>query len=136
MKTASHIARILLGLIFTVFGLNGFLHFIPLPLPSDVAGQFMGALFVSHYYMAVFAVQVAGGILLLSNRFVPLALTLLGPVIVNILLFHVTMAPDGLPMALVVTALWSVVFFRARAAFTGLFLPAVESSGTTDLRAR
>ena len=60
--------------------------------------------------MAVFAVQVAGGILLLSNRFVPLALTLLGPVIVNILLFHVTMAPDGLPMALVVTALWSVVF--------------------------
>ena len=76
MKTASHIARILLGLIFTVFGLNGFLHFIPLPLPSDVAGQFMGALFVSHYYVAVFAVQVAGGILLLSNRFVPLALTL------------------------------------------------------------
>jgi putative oxidoreductase len=71
MKTASHIARILLGLIFTVFGLNGFLHFIPLPLPSDVAGQFMGALFVSHYYVAVFAVQVAGGILLLSNRFVP-----------------------------------------------------------------
>ena len=93
-------------------------------------------LFVSHYYVAMFAVQVAGGILLLSNRFVPLALTLLGPVIVNILLFHVTMAPDGLPMALVVTALWSVVFFRARAAFTGLFLPAVESSGTTDLRAR
>jgi putative oxidoreductase len=86
--------------------------------------------------VAVFAVQVAGGILLLSNRFVPLALTLLGQVIVNILLFHVTMAPDGLPMALVVTALWSVVFFRARAAFTGLFLPAVESSGMTDLRAR
>ena len=66
MKTASHIARILLGLIFTVFGLNGFLHSIPLPLPSDVAGQFMGALFVSHYYVAVFAVQVAGGILLLA----------------------------------------------------------------------
>jgi len=76
MKTASHIARILLGLIFTVFGLNGFLHFIPLRLPSGVAGQFIGALFVSHYYVAVFAVQVAGGILLLSNRFVPLALTL------------------------------------------------------------
>jgi hypothetical protein len=71
-----------------------------------------------------------------KQSFVPLALTLLGPVIVNILLFHVTMAPDGLPMALVVTALWSVVFFRARAALTGLFLPAVESSGTTDLRAR
>jgi hypothetical protein len=132
MKIASHIARILLGLIFTVFGLNGFLHFIPLPLPSGVPGQFMGALFVSHYYVAVFALQVAGGILLLINRFVPLALTLLGPVIVNIVLFHVTMAPDGLPMAVLVTALWSVVFFQARAAFTGLFLPTVESSGTTE----
>ena len=69
MKIITHISRFLLGLIFLVFGLNGFLHFIPLPLPSDVTGQFMGALFVSHYYVAVFAVQVAGGILLLSNRF-------------------------------------------------------------------
>jgi putative oxidoreductase len=71
-----------------------------------------------------------GGILLLSNRFVPLALTLLGPVIVNILLFHVTMAPNGLPMALLVTALWSVVFFRVRAAFAGVVSPTMESLGT------
>jgi hypothetical protein len=127
MQIASHIARILLGLIFTVFGLNGFLHFIPLPPPSGVAEQFMGALFTSHYYVAVFTVQVAGGILLLINRYVPLALTLLGPVIVNILLFHATMAPDGLPMALIVTALWSVTFFRVRSAFAGLFQQKMES---------
>ena len=140
MKIASHIARLLLGLIFTVFGLNGFLHFIPLPPPSGLAGQFMGAVFMSHYYVVVFAVQVAGGILLLCNRYVPLALTLLGPVIVNILVFHASMAPDGLPMALFVTALWSVIFFRVRSVFAGLFQPKVESTeplGATALnRAR
>jgi putative oxidoreductase len=132
MKIASHIARVLLGLIFTVFGLNGFLHFIPLPLPSGVAGQFMGAMFTSHYYVTVFAAQVAGGILLLSNRYVPLALTLLGPVIVNILLFHALMAPGGLPMAVIVAALWSVLFFRVRSAFAGLFQQKVESQTLTE----
>jgi putative oxidoreductase len=132
MKITSHIARVLLGLIFTVFGLNGFLHFIPLPLPSGVAGQFMGAMFASHYYVAVFAVQVAGGILLLSNRYVPLALTLLGPVIVNILLFHALMAPDGLPMAVIVAALWSVLCFRVRSVFAGLLQEKVESQALTE----
>jgi putative oxidoreductase len=132
MKIASHVARVLLGLIFTVFGLNGFLHFIPLPLPSGVAGQLMGAIFTSHYYVAVFAFQVAGGILLLCNRYVPLALTLLGPVIVNILLFHALMAPDGLPMAVIVTALWSVLFFRVRSAYAGLFQQKVASQTLTE----
>jgi putative oxidoreductase len=102
-------------------------YFIPLPLPSGVAGQFMGAMFASHYYVAVFAVQVAGGILLLSDRYVPLALTLLEPVIVNILLFHALMAPDGLPMAVIVAALWSVLFSRLRPAFAGLFQQKFES---------
>jgi putative oxidoreductase len=132
MKIASPIVRVLLGLIFTVFGLNGFLHFIPLPLPSGAAGQFMGAMFTSHYYVAVFAVQVAGGILLLSNRYVPLALTLLGPIIVNILLFHALMAPDGLPMAVIVAVLWNVLFFRVRSAFAGFFQQKVESQAMTE----
>jgi putative oxidoreductase len=132
MKIISLIARVLLGLIFTVFGLNGFLHFIPLPLPSGAAGQFMGALFTSHYYVAVFAAQVAGGILLLGNRYVPLALTLLGPIVVNVLLFHALMAPDGLPMAVIVTALWSVLFFHVRSAFAGLFQQKVESQVLTE----
>ena len=121
MKTVSLIARYLLGLIFLVFGLNGFLNFIPMPPPTGIAGQYMGALFVSHYLVAVFLLQLVGGGLLLANRFVPLALVVLGPVVVNILLFHVTMAPAGLPLAVVVTALWVAVFLSVRQAFAGIF---------------
>ena len=121
MKTASAIARYLSGVIFLVFGLNGFLHFIPLPPPSGVAGQFMGALFVSHYLTLIFALQVIGGVLLLANRYVPLALAILAPVIVNILSFHALMAPSGLPLALFVTVLWALVFVHVRSAFAALF---------------
>src|ERR1700736_3977128 len=99
MRTASVIARYLAGVIFLVMGLNGFLHFIPLPAPGGIAGQFMGALYVSHYLWVIFAFQVVGGLLLLVNRYVPLAVALLAPVLVNILTFHVLMAPAGLPMA-------------------------------------
>ncbi len=121
MKTASTIARYLAGVIFLVFGLNGFLHFIPLPPPSGVAGQFMGALFVSHYLTLIFALQVIGAVLLLANRYVPLALAILAPVIVNILSFHALMAPSGLPLALLVTVLWALVFVYVRSAFAPLF---------------
>jgi len=121
MKTASAIARYLSGVIFLVFGLNGFLHFIPLPPPSGVAGQFMGALFVSHYLTLIFALQVIGGVLLLANRYVPLALAILAPVIVNILSFHALMAPSGLPLALFVSVLWALVFVHVRTAFAALF---------------
>ena len=121
MKSASTIARYLSGVIFLVFGLNGFLHFIPLPPPSGVAGQFMGALFVSHYLTLIFALQVIGGVLLLANRYVPLALAILAPVIVNILSFHALMAPSGLPLALFVTVLWALVFVHVRTAFAALF---------------
>ena len=128
MKTASTIARYLAGVIFLVFGLNGFLHFIPLPPPSGVAGQFMGALFVSHYLTLIFALQVIGAVLLLANRYVPLALAILAPVIVNIVSFHALMAPNGLPLALFVTVLWALVFVHVRSAFTGLFQS--RSAGT------
>ena len=121
MKTASTIARYLAGVIFLVFGLNGFLHFIPLPPPSGVAGQFMGALFVSHYLTLIFALQVIGAVLLLANRYLPLALAILAPVIVNILSFHALMAPSGLPLALFVTVLWAQVFVYVRSAFAPLF---------------
>ena len=121
MKIASTVARYLAGVIFLVFGLNGFLHFIPLPPPPGVAGQFMGALYVSHYLTLIFALQVVGAVLLLVNRFVPLALAILAPVIVNILSFHALMAPSGLPMALFVTLLWALVFIHVRPAFAGLF---------------
>jgi hypothetical protein len=121
MKTASAIARYLAGLIFLVFGLNGFLHFIPLPPPSGIAAQFMGALYVSHYLTLIFGLQVIGGVLLLVNRFVPLAVAILAPVIVNILSFHALMAPSGLPLALFVAVLWAVIFVDVRPAFAGLF---------------
>lgn len=121
MKTASSIARILLGLIFLVFGLNGFLHFLSMPPPSGLAGQYVGALYVSHYLTAVFLLEAAGGALLLVNRFVPVALVFLGPVIVNILLFHFLLAPEGVALALVAAALWAVTFWRSRGAFSGIF---------------
>src|SRR5438876_12426971 len=120
MKIIAIIARFLLGLIFLTFGLNGFLHFLPAPLPSGTAAQFIGALFVSHYLVAVFLLQIIPAVLLLLNRYVPLALTLLAPIIVNILLFHLLMALAGLPLALVVTVLWIVVFLSVRSAFAGL----------------
>src|SRR5437660_12340915 len=88
MKIAAIIARVLLGLMFVVFGANIFLHFIPMPpLPPTPAGDFSKALMESHYILVVGALQVIGGALLMLGRFVPLGLTLLGPVIVNIVLF-------------------------------------------------
>jgi uncharacterized membrane protein YphA (DoxX/SURF4 family) len=127
MRIAVLIARILLGLLFLVFGLNGFLHFIPMPPPSGLAGQYMGALFVSHYLVVVFLLQVVGGALLLANRYVPLGLLLLGPVLVNILLFHSFMAPEGLPIAFFATVLWVIVFAGVRKAFAGVFVQRVEA---------
>ncbi|MFZ0594409.1 MAG: hypothetical protein WAM39_28400 [Bryobacteraceae bacterium] len=122
MKIVTLIARILLGLVFLVFGLNGFLNFIPMPPPKGLAGQYLGVLSVSHYMAPIFLLQVIGAVLLLANRFVPLALALLGPVLVNILLFHTLMAPEGLPLALVTTLLWLIVFYGVRQAFRGLFV--------------
>ena len=120
MKVAYTIARYLLGLIFLTFGLNGFLHFIPMPPPAGVAAQFFGAIFVSRFYVVIFLLQIVPAILLLANRYVPLALTILGAVIVNILCFHVFMAPAGLPLALVVTALWFLTAWSVRSAFSGI----------------
>ena len=121
MKTASTIARYLLGLIFLTFGLNGFLHFIPMPPPTGVAAQFFGALFVSRFYVVIFVLQIVPAVLLLANRYVPLALTILAAVIFNILCFHIFMAPAGLPLALFVAVLWAVIFIDVRPAFPGLF---------------
>jgi putative oxidoreductase len=126
MKILANMSRFLLGLIFVVFGLNGFLHFIPMPPPSGVAGQFMGAMFVSNYLLVVFALQLVSGVLLLINRYVPLALTLLAPIIVNILLFHGLMNPEGVGLALFVATLWGILFASVRSAFAGIFQARVE----------
>ena len=123
MKIAALIARILLGLIFLVFGLNGFLQFIPVgTLPPGLAGQFVSVLLQSHYVYFVSFFELAGGVLLLVNRYVPLGLTLLGPVIANILVYHLVLDHRGLPLALVVLILWCALAFRHRQHFASLFV--------------
>ena len=123
MKIVILIARLLLGLVFFVLGLNGFLNFLSMgPMPTGLAGQFIGALFVSHYLWVVAGLQVVGGLLLLVNRFVPLALVLLGPVIVNILLYHLFLNLAGIPLAIVVTILWFIVFYGHLQYFSGIFV--------------
>jgi putative oxidoreductase len=123
MKIVALVARILLGLTFLIFGANGLHPFLPQPqMPPGLAAQYVTVLFQSHYSIVPFTVQLIGGILLLVNRFVPLALTLLGPVIVNILCFHAFMEPGGLPLACVVAILWFVLFYFYRKSFEGLFV--------------
>ena len=121
MKIAALIARLLLGLIFFVFGLNGFLHFLPMLPQPGLAGEYFGVLLRSGYLPVVFLLQLFGGVLLLAGQYIPLALVLLGPVLVNIVLFHLLMAPSGLPLALVVVILWFILFFRYRMSFAPLF---------------
>jgi putative oxidoreductase len=129
MKIVVMIARILMGLIFFVFGLNGFLQFIPPPkeMPMGLAGQYIGALMQSHYIYFVSAVQVIGGALLLVNRYVPLALVLLGPVIVNILLYHILMDPKGIAPGIFVTITWAIVAYGARKHLSGIFAQRLEA---------
>src|SRR6185295_15715559 len=132
MKIVTSIARILLGLVSVVFGLNGFLNFLNMgPMPTGLAGQFMGALIVSHYYWVIAALQVVGGALLLVNRFVPLALVLLGPIIVNIICYHVLLNPSGAAPAAVVTVLWLIVFYGNREHFSGIFVQQTLNAGSS-----
>lgn len=123
MRVLTLIARLLLGVLFLVFGLNGFLNFLSMgPPPSGLAGQFIGALFVSHYYWAIAALQVVAGVLLIVGRYVPLALVLLGPIIVNILLYHIFLMPAGIVLAVVATLLWFIVYYSHRQYFSGIFV--------------
>jgi uncharacterized membrane protein YphA (DoxX/SURF4 family) len=124
MKIATIIARVLLGLVFTVFGANIFLHFIPMPEQKpSLATDFAKALMESHYMYVIGFLQVAGGLILLIGRYVPLGLTLLGPVIVNILCFHIFMNHEGWQLASVVAALALFLLWRHRANFAGLLKP-------------
>jgi len=122
MKITAIVARYLLGLQFTVFGLNGFLNFIHQPPPTNpLALQFFGAIIASHFAAFFFLLQVLGGLLLLFGFFVPLALTLLAAELYNILAFHLTMAPDTIAPALVACVLWILVFWQYRESFKGIF---------------
>jgi uncharacterized membrane protein YphA (DoxX/SURF4 family) len=117
-KVVPTAARLFLGLVFTVFGLNFFLHFLPMPAPPPQAGAFEGALFASGYLFPLLKVtEVVAGLLLLGGLFVPLALALLAPVIVNIVAFHLFLAPAGLPIPLAVLAAEIYLAWTYRAAF-------------------
>ena len=117
-KTA---VRLLLGAIFTVFGLNGFLHFIPQPPPAGLAAVFVGGLGASGYFFPLLkGTEVLVGLALLSNRFVPLALTVLAPIVVNIVAFHAFLAPSGVALPLVIVALGVYLAYTERAVFAPL----------------
>ena len=124
MKVLTIIARVLLGLMFLVFGSNAFLNFIPMPPPPPgLAGDYTKVFLASGYVYAIGGFQVIGGLLLLIGRFVPLGLTILGAIIVNILLFHILMAPEGIAPGIVVAVLELFLLWRYRDAFKGIVRP-------------
>jgi putative oxidoreductase len=124
MKILTIIARVLLGLIFVFFGSNGLLHFLPMPpLPQGVTGEFLHSFFASGYVYVISAFQLIAGLLLLIGKFVPLGLTILGAIIVNIWAFHLLMAPEGLPPAVVVSVLELFLVWSYRDRFAGILRP-------------
>ena len=127
MKIAATIARYLLGLMFLVFGSNVFLNFIPMgQMPAGLAGQFMTALMAAHYFYVVGAIMVISAILFLVNRYVGLGLTLLAPVLFNILVFHLLMNPSGIWTGAFATLLWLLVAWEHRIVFARLCAARLE----------
>ncbi len=122
MKIAATISRFILGILFGVFGLNGFFNFLPAGHMPALATQYVTVLAASHYTIPIFAVQIACGILFLINRYIPLALTLIGPVIVNILIFHILMLPIGIFPGLLCAICWFILFAKHYQAFAGIFV--------------
>jgi putative oxidoreductase len=122
MKIVVIIVRILLGAIFVAFGLNAFIHFLPKQLPPGLAGEFVGAMFHSHYIIFVAAIEVTCGVLLLVDRYVPFALTILAPIIVNILLFTFLLPPVGWQPAVLAAILWIFLFIHYRKYFSCIFV--------------
>jgi uncharacterized membrane protein YphA (DoxX/SURF4 family) len=126
-------ARVVLGLVFVVFGLNGFLHFLPQPPMSGPPLQFIGALVGTGYmFPLIKGTEVVAGALLLSGRFVPLALTLLAPVLVNIVSFHAFLAPSGIVLPLVVLALEIFLAWSYRGAYRPMLRAKVEPEAAAE----
>jgi uncharacterized membrane protein YphA (DoxX/SURF4 family) len=125
-------ARLLLGLTFLVFGLNGFLHFLPQPAPPPAGGAFFGALYTTGYMLPLLkGTEVLAGALLLAGLFVPLALALLAPVIVNIVAFHLFLAPGNYGVVALVLASEIYLAWTQRAAFAPMLRarPALSAAG-------
>ena len=126
MKIAVIAARVLLGLMFLVFGLNDFLNFIKAPLPPGDAGVLSGLLFSHGWFKFHGVLYVIAGVLLLVGRYVPIALVILGPILVNILLFHITFLPEGIGMGVFATLLEVFLIWAYWPAFRGLFVAKTE----------
>ena len=124
MKILTICVRIFLGLVFVFFGSNAFLRFLPMPpLPEGTAGLYLKAFFDSGYVYVIGGMQLLSGLLLLIGKFVPLGLTILGAIIFNIWAFHILMAPEGFPPAIVVTLLWIFLVWQYRERLAGLLQP-------------
>lgn len=121
MKVAVLIARIVMGLVFAVLGFNKVVTFLPLPMPTGQAGAMM-LLMYTHKWLIVYGlIETASGLMLLAGRFVPLGLTLLAGMLTNILLFHITFEPKGLPIPLVLGLMEVFLVYAYRASFAGIF---------------
>ena len=124
MKILTVIARILLGLAFVVFGVFPFLTFIPQPPPPPgLAGDYVKVFTASHYAQVIGAMQLLSGLMLLSGKFVPLGLTILGAMVFNILAFHLLMAPASVLPGVIVTLLWAFLVWSYRDRFAGILRP-------------
>ena len=133
MRYAILAARVLLGLIFLVFGANHIVPFLPMPPMAGDAGVFATVLFVHKYFAVIGLLEVIAGLLLLVGRFVPLALTILGPIIVNILLFSALIAHGGLAIPVLVAVLELSLVFDYRLSFIGIFSPGPGLVGSPKL---
>ena len=134
MSKLPTVARLFLGLAFFVFGLNGFLQFLPMPPATGAAGAFLGALAATGYmFPLIKATEVVAGLLLLSNRFVPLALALLAPVLVNIVAYHALLVRGGLALPLLLLALEVFLAYAYRGAFAPMLAARVDASVASAL---
>ncbi len=122
MSIVSIVARALLGLAFTAAGVIGFVIFFTSGPPAmpGLAGEFQSVFFRSHWVLLVDAVQLVTGVLLLVNRFVPLALVMIAAVLANILAFHITMMPLGIFPGLILTVFWFLAALPLRSHFAPL----------------
>lgn len=127
---ATTIARLLFGLIYFIFGLNFFLHFIPMPPPPvnpGVAESFTGGLFQSGYFFPMLkGIEVLLGAFLMMNFFTPLSLTILAPISINVLLFHLFLTPAGNAISILLVVLHIYLFWAYRASFKTVLNPKVS----------
>jgi putative oxidoreductase len=128
MRIVAIVARVLLGLMFTIFGANGFLFFIPAPPIPGLAGDFMHVVFASHYLWLISGVQLVAGILLLIDVYVPIALILLAAMLANIWTYHITLMHSGFGMPILPTLLWLIVAVSERRAFAPLLAPNTQAA--------